>query len=69
MIPGMIVCSAVQKRQSDSGAKRADLAYFIAVARRFAKLQLIVEWPTLSQREDRRLPRIFDRVASLLSWT
>jgi hypothetical protein len=39
MIPGMIVCSAVQKRQSDSGAKRADLAYFIAVARRFAKLQ------------------------------
>jgi len=39
MIPGMIVCSTVQKRQSDSGAKRATFAYFIAVAQRFAKLQ------------------------------
>jgi len=40
MIPGMIVCSAGQLRQSDFGAKRADFAYFIAVAQRFAKLQL-----------------------------
>jgi hypothetical protein len=35
----MIVCSAVQLRQSESRAKRADFTYFDAVARRFAKPQ------------------------------
>jgi transposase len=40
MIPGMIVCSAVQERPSDWGARRAESAYFIDVAQRFAKLQI-----------------------------
>jgi len=36
----MIRCSAVQLRQSRSGTKRANLAYFNAVAERFAKDQI-----------------------------
>src|SRR5512142_1185789 len=36
----MIRCSAVQLRQSESRAKRADFTYFDAVARRIAKPQL-----------------------------
>ena len=40
-IPGMIGCSAVQLRQSNSGAKRADFTYFNAVAERFAKPQYL----------------------------
>jgi hypothetical protein len=39
MIPGMIRCSAVQLRQSKSGAKRADFTYFNAAAERIAKRQ------------------------------
>jgi hypothetical protein len=35
----MIICSAVQLRQSKSGAKRTDFAYFDAVAERNAKPQ------------------------------
>jgi hypothetical protein len=37
----MIVCSAVQLRQSKSGARRADFAYFNAAAELFAKSQLM----------------------------
>jgi hypothetical protein len=40
MIPGMIVCSAVQLRRSHSGGKRADSTYFNAAAERIAKLQI-----------------------------
>jgi hypothetical protein len=36
----MIVCSAVQLRQSGLGAKRADFAYFNDAPERIAKRQL-----------------------------
>ena len=39
----MIRCSAVQLRQSRSGATRVDFTYFIAVAERIAKLQFLSE--------------------------
>src|SRR4051812_8677379 len=39
MIPGMIRCSAVQLRQSESGANRADFTYFNAAVGRIAKPQ------------------------------
>jgi hypothetical protein len=35
----MIRCSAAQLRQSESGSKRADFAYFNAAAKLFAKRQ------------------------------
>src|SRR4051794_9043537 len=43
MIPGMIRCSAVQLRQSESGANRADFTYFNAAVGRIAKPQLSLE--------------------------
>src|SRR3954451_18142610 len=39
-IPGMIACSAVQLRQSKSGAEQADFTYFDAMDGRNAKPQL-----------------------------
>jgi hypothetical protein len=51
----MIGCSAVQLRQSDSGTKRADFAYFIALAEQFAKPQLSLKAARLTFPEKRYL--------------
>src|SRR5512142_3386759 len=61
----MIRCSAVQLRQSESRAKRADFTYFDAVARRIAKPQYQVMLAA-RQQDAESLRRRYESVAEII---